>query len=53
MNGLYHLGYPFVGGSADVGFSLVQLVGIMGGFCVLFLGSTVLLVWRRGRDGGS
>lgn len=49
---VYNLGLKFDDSNADdIGFTLPELVAILGGFSVVFLGTAAILVWRRGRDG--
>jgi hypothetical protein len=46
---LYELGLKVSSKAGDTGLSLEVLSGIMGGFCVVFLGGATLWVWLRDR----
>ncbi len=48
---LYDLGLKMTSKADDTGLSLEVLCLFMGGFCVLFLAITTLVVWLRNRNG--
>jgi hypothetical protein len=48
---LYELGLKDSSKADDMGLSLAELYGALGGFSLVFLGITAALVWARGRRG--
>jgi ABC-type multidrug transport system ATPase subunit len=48
---LYELGLKFTAEADDIGLTLDQLCGILGGFTAVFLATTGVIVWARFRRG--